>query len=311
MMKEKVVIQMKIRTFFYSLKQGFVNLKRNRLFTLASVGTITACIFLIGLFYAVLTNIQHIVKSAEANVSIEIFFEEEATDEQIADIGEKIKKRAEFGTIRYISPEEAWENYKQQYFADAPELAEGFADDNPLADSDSYKVTLNDVSMQEVFVDFVEGLEGVRKVSYSESTANTLTDFGKMVGFISASIIIILLAVGIFLISNTIMIGIAVRKEEIAIMKLMGAKDAFVRAPFLVEGVVIGLLGAIVPLGALYFVYKKVIVYILEQFRGIESVVSLLPITEVFGVLVPAALIIGGGIGVIGSYITIRKHLRV
>lgn len=311
MMKEKVVIQMKIRTFFYSLKQGFVNLKRNRLFTLASVGTITACIFLIGLFYAVLTNIQHIVKSAEANVSIEIFFEEEATDEQIADIGEKIKKRAEFGTIRYISPEEAWENYKQQYFVDAPELAEGFADDNPLADSDSYKVTLNDVSMQEVFVDFVEGLEGVRKVNYSESTANTLTDFGKMVGFISASIIIILLAVGIFLISNTIMIGIAVRKEEIAIMKLMGAKDAFVRAPFLVEGVVIGLLGAIVPLGALYFVYKKVIVYILEQFRGIESVVSLLPITEVFGVLVPAALIIGGGIGVIGSYITIRKHLRV
>ena len=311
MMKEKVVIQMKIRTFFYSLKQGFVNLKRNRLFTLASVGTITACIFLIGLFYAVLTNIQHIVKSAEANVSIEIFFEEEATDEQIADIGEKIKKRAEFGTIRYISPEEAWENYKQQYFADAPELAEGFADDNPLADSDSYKVTLNDVSMQEVFVDFVEGLEGVRKVNYSESTADTLTDFGKMVGFISASIIIILLAVGIFLISNTIMIGIAVRKEEIAIMKLMGAKDAFVRAPFLVEGVVIGLLGAIVPLGALYFVYKKVIVYILEQFRGIESVVSLLPITEVFGVLVPAALIIGGGIGVIGSYITIRKHLRV
>ena len=311
MMKEKVVIQMKIRTFFYSLKQGFVNLKRNRLFTHASVGTITACIFLIGLFYAVLTNIQHIVKSAEANVSIEIFFEEEATDEQIADIGEKIKKRAEFGTIRYISPEEAWENYKQQYFADAPELAEGFADDNPLADSDSYKVTLNDVSMQEVFVDFVEGLEGVRKVNYSESTANTLTDFGKMVGFISASIIIILLAVGIFLISNTIMIGIAVRKEENAIMKLMGAKDAFVRAPFLVEGVVIGLLGAIVPLGALYFVYKKVIVYILEQFRGIESVVSLLPITEVFGVLVPAALIIGGGIGVIGSYITIRKHLRV
>ena len=262
---------MKIRTFFYSLKQGFVNLKRNILFTLASVGTITACIFLIGLFYAVLTNIQHIVKSAEANVSIEIFFEEEATDEQIADIGEKIKKRAEFGTIRYISPEEAWENYKQQYFADAPELAEGFADDNPLADSDSYKVTLNDVSMQEVFVDFVEGLEGVRKVNYSESTANTLTDFGKMVGFISASIIIILLAVGIFLISNTIMIGIAVRKEEIAIMKLMGAKDAFVRAPFLVEGVVIGLLGAIVPLGALYFVYKKVSVAIFKSEPSLES----------------------------------------
>ena len=311
MMKEKVVIQMKIRTFFYSLKQGFVNLKRNRLFTLASVGTITACIFLIGLFYAVLTNIQYIVKSAEANVCIEIFFEEEATDEQIKEIGEKIKKRAEFGTIRYISPEEAWENYKQQYFADAPELAEGFANDNPLADSDSYKVTLNDVSMQDVFVDFVEGLEGVRKVNYSESTAEAFTDFGKMVGFISASIIIILLAVGIFLISNTIMIGITVRKEEIAIMKLMGAKDAFVRAPFVVEGVTIGLIGALIPVGILYIIYNKVIVYILEQFNGIENVMTMLSPSEIFGVLLPAALIIGGGIGLLGSFITMRKHLKV
>lgn len=302
---------MKIRTFFYCLKQGFINLKRNRLFTLASVGTITACIFLMGLFYAVLVNIQHIVKSAEKNVSIEIFFDKDATDEQIEEIGNKIKRRAEFGTIEYISPEQAWENYKNQYFAEDPELAEGFADDNPLADSDSYKVTLSDISMQDVFVDFVEDLEGVRKVNYSETTASTLTDFGKMVGFISASIIIILLAVGIFLISNTIMIGITVRKEEIGIMKLMGAKDMFVRAPFIVEGIIIGIVGALVPMGVLYLVYQKVILYILEQFNGIESVVSLLSTGEIFNVLLPASLIIGGGIGLIGSRITIRKHLRV
>lgn len=302
---------MKVKTFFYCLKQGFINLKRNKLFTLASVGTITACIFLIGLFYAVLINIQHIVKSAEANVCIEIFFEKEATDEQIKDIGEQIKRRAEFGTIEYISPEQAWENYKNQYFAEDPELAEGFADDNPLADSDSYKVTLNDVSMQDVFVDFVEDLEGVRKVNYSESTADTLTDFGKIVGFISGAIIIILLAVGIFLISNTIMIGITVRKEEIGIMKLMGAKDMFVRAPFMVEGITIGIIGALIPMGVLYLLYKKVIVYILEQFNGIENVMTLLSTGEVFSVLLPTALIIGGGIGIIGSVITMRKHLRV
>ena len=310
-MKEKVVIQMKIRTFFYCLKQGFINLKRNRLFTLASVGTITACIFLMGLFYAVIVNIQHIVDSAEDNVKIEIFFDNGITESEIEDIGEKIEDRAEFGDMEYISAEEAWENFKEQYFAEYPELAEGFANDNPLANSASYRVTLNDVSMQDVFVDFVEDLEGVRKVNYSENTANTLTDFGKMVGFISASIIIILLAVGIFLISNTIMIGITVRKDEIAIMKLMGAKDGFVRAPFLVEGVTIGIIGALIPMGILYLIYQKVIVYILEQFKGIETMMSLVSTKEVFGVLVPATLLIGGGIGILGSVITIRKHLKV
>ena len=302
---------MKIRTFMYCLKQGFINLKRNKLFTLASVGTITACIFLMGLFYAVLANIQHIVEAAEDNVCIEIFFDEGITDEQREGIGEQIQKRVEFGTIEYISAEQAWENYKEQYFADEPELAEGFANDNPLANSASYRVTLNDVSMQEVFVDFVKDLEGVRKVNYSESTASTLTDFGKMVGFISASIIMILLAVGVFLISNTIMIGITVRKEEIGIMKLMGAKDAFVRAPFVVEGITIGVVGALIPIGVLHIIYKKVVVYILEQFNGIENVMSMLTTGEVFGVLLPAALIIGGGIGLLGSIITMRKHLRV
>ena len=302
---------MKIRTFLYCLKQGFINLKRNKLFTLASVGTITACIFLMGLFYAVLANIQHIVESAEDNVCIEIFFNEGITDTQREEIGEKIQKRAEFGTIEYISAEQAWENYKEQYFAEEPELAEGFANDNPLANSASYRVTLNDVSMQEVFVDFVKDLEGVRKVNYSESTASTLTDFGKMVGFISASIIMILLAVGVFLISNTIMIGITVRKEEIGIMKLMGAKDSFVRAPFVVEGITIGVVGALIPVAVLHIIYEKVVVYILEQFNGIENVMSMLSTAEIFGVLLPAALIIGGGIGLLGSIITIRKHLKV
>lgn len=302
---------MKISTIFYSLKQGFINLKRNKLFTLASIGTIAACVFLIGLFYAVLVNLQHIVTNAEKNVSIAVFFNEDATDEQIQAIGDAIKKRAEFGTIRYISPEEAWESYKEEYFADEPGLAEGFKDDNPLANSDSYRVTLNDLSMQDTFVSFVQNLEGVRKVNYSSSTADTLNEFGRMIGFISMALIIILLAVGIFLISNTIMIGITVRKEEIGIMKLMGARDLFIRAPFMVEGILIGLIGAAIPVMILYLIYREVIVFILEQFNSIESVVTLLSTSEVFAVLTPVALLIGGGIGVVGSMITMRKHLRV
>lgn len=302
---------MKISTIFYSLKQGFINIKRNKLFSLASVGTIAACIFLIGLFYAVLANLQHIVSSAEDNVAVVIFFDYESTQEQKDAIEASIKKRVEFGTLTYVSAEEAWEEYKEEYFKEAPELAEGFKDDNPLANSDSFRVTLNDISMQDEFVDFVEDLEGVRKVNYSDSTADTLEDFGKMVGFVSVAIIIILLAVGIFLISNTVMIGIAVRKEEIGIMKLMGAKDLFIRMPFMVEGVMIGIVGATIPLLVLVMIYERVIKSILEQFATVSSVFSLLSTGEVFAVLTPAAFIVGGGIGLIGSIITMRKHLKV
>lgn len=302
---------MKVRTIFYSLKQGFINIKRNKLFSLASVGTIAACIFLIGLFYAVLANLQHIVEAAEENVAVVVFFDYESTQEQKDSIEASIKKRVEFETLVYVSAEEAWEEYKNEYFKDAPELAEGFKNDNPLANSDSFRVTLNDISMQDEFVDFVQDLEGVRKVNYSDSTATTLEDFGKMVGFVSVAIIIVLLAVGIFLISNTIMIGITVRKEEIGIMKLMGAKDLFIRMPFMVEGVMIGLVGAAVPVLILVAIYENVIKSILEQFSTVGSVFSLLSTSQVFSVLTPAAFIIGGGIGFIGSIITMRKHLRV
>ena len=302
---------MKINSIFYCIKQGFINIKRNKLFSTASVGTIAACIFLIGLFYSVLANIDHMVDAAEQNVAIVIFFDYESTQEEKDAIATAMSKRVEYHKHEYISAEQAWEDYKNEYFKDQPELAEGFKNDNPLANSDSFRVTLNDVSMQDEFVDFVEDLDGVRKVNYSDTTADALTDFGKIVGFISVAIIIILLAVGIFLISNTVMIGIAVRKEEIGIMKLMGARDIFIRAPFMVEGVMIGIMGAAIPLLILVAIYEKVIKEILTQFGTLGSTFELLSTNEIFAVLVPAAFIIGGGIGLVGSMITMRKHLKV
>ena len=115
----------------------------------------------------------------------------------------------------------------------------------------------------------------------------------------------------IFLISNTVSVGIAVRREEIGIMKLIGATNGFVRAPFIIEGLIIGLIGAAIPLLILYFMYNKTIGYILERFNVLTSIVSFLEVRQVFEVLVPAGLILGMGIGLIGSVITIRKHLRV
>lgn len=299
---------MRISTFFYSLKQGIKNIRRNRMFSLASIGTITACLFLFGIFYFVVANFQYMVKTAETSVGVTVFFDTGIDDEQIKKIGEDIKSRAEVASVEYISAEETWKNYKEKYLN--PELAETFGDDNPLADSASYSVYLNDVSMQKSLVSYIEGLKGVRQVNHSDSVANTLKTFNALVGYISAAIIIILLAVAIFLISTTVTMGIAIRKEEISIMKLIGATDTFIRAPFIVEGVIIGLIGAILPTVSLYFIYYKIISYITEKYINIFHAFQFLEAEDVFSRLVPISLCIGIGIGFIGSYMTVRRHLR-
>ena len=302
---------MKISTLGYSIHQGLKNIKRNKLFSLASVATIAACVFLLGLFYSIIINFQHMVQEAEDTVCVTVFFEEGITEERIEVIGDDILQRVEVSEVIYTSADEAWATFQEDYFGENPELAEGFKNDNPLADSANYQVYLNDISMQGALVSFLENIDDVRQVNYSEVTASTLTDFSKIVGYISGAVIFILLLVSIFLISNTITIGITVRKEEIKIMKLIGATDFFVRAPFTIEGIIIGLLGAILPLIVLYFIYSSVVGYVMSQFQTISSAFSFLPTNDVFVVMVPMALLIGGGIGFIGSRITLRKHLHV
>ena len=170
---------------------------------------------------------------------------------------------------------------------------------------------MNDISMQSTLVTYLESIDGIRSVKQSEMVAHTLTDFTSLIGYISAGIILILLGVAVFLISNTITVGISVRREEIGIMKLIGATDYFVRAPFVVEGIVIGLIGAAIPLGILYVLYEKIILYIGDKFKFIINMIQFLSVDQVFHTLVPVALLLGVGIGFIGSRITIRKHLKV
>ena len=210
--------------------------------------------------------------------------------------------------------EEAWDEWSKQYFGNtelASEMAEGFKNDNPLANSSSYSVYVDKIEHQDALVKYIEGLDGVREVNQLKGATQTLSSFNTLLTYISVAIILILLCVAVFLISNTVAIGISIRKEEIGIMKLIGATNFFVRAPFLIEGMIIGLIGAIIPLVLLFVMYKKVIEYVLTKFSMLSSVVQFMSVTQVFEVLTPVALILGMGIGLFGSVITIRKHLRV
>jgi len=311
---------MKISTLLYTIKQGFVNIFRNKWYSLASIATISACLFLFGLFYSIVANFQNILKTAEEGVSVTVFFHSEwdgceshiegqiPSEQQIEEIGQEIAKRAEVSDVQFKSADEAWATFGPDYFGE--DYAEGFPE-NPLAGEDSYEIFLSDVSMQDALVTWLQSIPQVRKVNYSEMTANTLSGLNLLIAYVSMGIIVILLAVSIFLISNTVAIGISVRSEEINIMKYIGATDFFVRAPFVLEGMLIGLIGAAIPLGLIYSLYNYALNYIVERFLVLSGFLNFLSVDEVFHFLIPVSLGVGVGIGFLGSISTVRKHLHV
>ena len=288
---------MRISTIGYQTKQGFKNIGRNKMFSVASIATMAACIFLFGIFFSIVTNFRYMVQKAEEGVAITVFFDEEATDAQIKKIGDELKSQDGVLKVNFVSADEAWDSFKDEYFGDAKELADGFKDDNPLSGSDNYEVYMSDVSKQKDVVSYAEKLDGVSKVNKSDVVAKTLTSVNRLIYYVSIVLIGILLAVSIFLISNTVTMGITVRREEIAIMKYIGAKDGFVRAPFIIEGLVIGLIGAVIPLVILYFVYDKAVAYVMTKFSLLNNIIEFLPVTTVYRTLLPVGLILGVGIG--------------
>ena len=302
---------MKISTFGYTIKQGIKNIWTNKMFSIASIATMAACIFMFGMFYSIVINFQHVVKDVESGVAITVFFDDGTTQDQIDAIGQEIAMRPEVSSFNYVSAEEAWEEYKLEYFDGDEAAAASFGTDNPLAGESNYEIYMEDISQQSSLVSYLEGLDHVSRVRQSEMVANTLTDFNRLVSIVSAVIILILICVAVFLISNTVRTGIAVRKEEIGIMKVIGATDYFVRAPFIVEGILIGLIGAAIPLIILHAMYGRIIEYVANRFGFLNNLLTFLPVDSVFQILLPVGLILGVGIGYIGSRVTVRKHINV
>lgn len=312
MMQKKVDMNMRgLSVFVYSARQGLKSMKKNKMFTVASVSTIAACLFLFGMFYFVVSNFQNMIREMESSVGLSVFFDEGASEELIESIGDAIKLRSEVEKVEFISAEQAWENFKKDNFADDQELIDSFGNDNPLEDSASYQVYINDIAKQKEVANYISGIEGVRLVNSSNEAAENLENANGLISFVSIAIISILLAVSIFLINSTISTGITIRRQEIGIMRLMGASDFFIRAPFIVEGVVIGLIGACIPLVILVFSYTSLVHFFQSKFTMLNNVVSFLGVGEIFKILTPICLLIGIGIGFIGSFVTVHRHLNV
>ena len=299
-----------MKTFGYGLKQGIKNIVQNRLFSLAAVGTIATCLFLLGIFYALISNFQNMVYNAESTVGITVFFDEGISKEQIDLIKGEVEACKTVERVVYISAEEAWEKFQKEMYSGKGNIKETFQGDNPLKNSASLEVYLSDVSNQESIVNLIQKMEGVRKVNSSNSIADGLTSFNTLVTYISATIIILLLMVSVFLISTAVATGIRVRKDEISIMKYIGATELFIKLPFIVEGVVIGIVGAALPLALLWLIYERVVGFILEHFSVLSQWLTFVDVAEEFRTLIPLSFLVGTGIGFTGSVMSVRKHLK-
>jgi cell division transport system permease protein len=297
--------------FFYGIGQGIKGMFQNKMFSFAAIGTVTACLFIFGVFFSVILNFRAIVYKAESQVGITVFFEENLAQADIEHIGVLIKQMKGVDSVKYVSPEEAWENFKKDKFENDEDLIETFGDENPLKDSASYVVKISDMKQEPTISKDIEALEGVRKVNSIEAVAGSINNFNLLVAYVSITLIVLLILVSVFLISSTVAMGISVRKEEIAIMKLIGATDRFVRFPFIVEGVLIGIIGAAIPVGLLYIFYGSASDYIAKQFPSISKWFDMVDSVSVFSVVIPASALLGIGIGLLGSAHSVRRHLKV
>lgn len=301
---------MRLRTLQYSIVQGLKGLFKNRLMSMASIGIIATCLFLLGVSYCILFNVDYMVKNFDDNLGIVAFLNEDLSEKDAQELKTIIEAKSQVKSVVYTSPMEAWNEFKGELEA-SDDILQQLEKDNPLSGSASFDIFLYDASFQEEFVQYLNNLNGIRKIDYSQDSIDIFVSFSTLLKSISFVIISILIGIAILLIANTIKVGLYVRRHEINIMKYLGARDSFIRLPFIFEGIIIGLLGATVPYAIIYYSYDYIVEIINKDFMLLSSFMQFVELNAITTYLLPIFIGIGVGIGVIGSAISIHRHLKV
>ena len=299
---------MKFRSIKYFFSEAFSGVIRNRLMSVASIGTVAACIFMIIISYCALTNVNYMLTQIEESIGISIFLEDDADADTVLALNDQLVTMEYVDSVRYISSEEALDEMKQSW--DAEDILSGFDEtNNPL--TGSFEVNLTDISHQSEVVEKIEQLDGVRKIRSSETETEFLVKLSHFLRIFGGVLILALAAISVVIITNTIKLSVFTRRTEISLMKYVGATDWFIRWPFIIEGIIIGIVGASIPIIIAWPLYNKLISIIYEQIPMIHSIVSFRFGIDIFSILLPVALIFGALLGVLGSNISLRKHLNV
>ncbi|HPR39521.1 MAG TPA: permease-like cell division protein FtsX [Oscillospiraceae bacterium] len=303
---------MRIGSFFYLVGQGIRNLWKNRLMSIASIGVLISCMLLIGAAVLASVNINNMVGYLEDQSEAVVFLDDGLTDDQIEEVRKAILQSGNIVTINFVSKEDALKEMMES-IGDDGVLFEAYSEDDSNNLPDTFRVTLDDVSKLSETVVYLQNLEGVDSVSAPTEVAKTITGLKKIVAVGGLVVVAILVTVSLMIIGNTIKITVFSRRKEINIMKYVGATDAFIRLPFFVEGVLLGLISAAAAYGLLYFGYD----YLARWIEGNQNdwlamiVTNLVPFSTVAMDLLKGFLIGGVGIGVAGGALFLTKHLKV
>ena len=299
---------MKPSTIKYFFRESFSGLKKNMLMTMASMVAVAACISILSFSYCVGSNLQYMLDQMEDSIGISVFLKGELTGEEIEKMKEEIGQIDHVEGVEYISPADALDDLKQDWGAEEDIFIGLDEENNPL--SHSFQISLDKIENQNGVLTALENVDGIDNVRHGQTETELLMKANKIFSAASVVVMVLLGVISIMIIMNTIRISVVNRRIEINIMKYVGATDWFIRWPFIIEGIIIGLIGAVVPLVIGFPIYAKITSAIFAYLPMITFIQFKLT-GDVFGFLFPFGILFGIALGVIGSVTSIRKHLRV
>ena len=299
-----------LNSFFYLVKQGFKNLWNNRLMSLASIGVLVSCMLLIGAAALLSVNVSNVVDELEDQSEAIVYLDDGTSDADRERIRKDIIATEKISTVEFISKEEALSSMMES-MGNEGLLFDAYKDNNNLPDS--YRITFDDVSHLENTVAAIEKIDGVLSVSAMTEVANVITGIKKMAYIGGIVIIGLLIAVSLMIVGNTIKITVFSRRREISIMKYVGATNGFIRLPFVVEGMSLGIISGAIAYGLIYFGYDYLTNWVLSQKSDWFSMIvsGMVPFSAISSQLLIGFLCGGALIGVFGCAAFIGKHLKV
>ncbi len=298
---------MKYNVISYFLTEGFRNVFKNKKSTFSCLGVMCATMLIFGLFFTIGENINSWVKNLEQEQGMQVFMDYDASEEEIRNLNEDLSKIEGVNSVTFVSKEEAYNSMKEKFGKNENALR-GFTAD---AFSVSYIITLTDLSMNDQVYNAINNLDTVREIQNKRDTIQTLSKVGNTIQIVTFVMFAILILISLFIISNTIKLTVHARRKEISIMKYVGATNGFIRTPFMIEGIIIGIISGVLSILIVGGGYNYIATHLANSETWQKLSLNLLSFGDMFGQIVIVYMILGVGIGIIGSSISMRKYLDV
>lgn len=299
---------MKYNVIGYFLSEGFKNVFKNKKSTISCLGVMCVTMLMFGLFFSIGKNITHMVENIEDSQAIRVFFLPDTPEEEVVAMKDKIMAINGVADAKRKTKEDAFNEARQMLNDEYTSYMEGM---EPSFFDDSYVITLTDLELNESVQSEIAKLPYFKKIASSNQTISTLASIGKWIRIITGTILIILILISVFIIANTIKLTVHARRKEISIMKYVGATNGFIRAPFMIEGIIIGVTSSAISLGLIGALYNWCAIK-MAQSETIQVIgINMLQFKDLFSSILVVYIILGVGIGIIGSRISMKKYLNV